>query len=168
MSFKIPKGNQNPEINRQKNKQQSAKHYTENQLFFTQLKYLFEIFTLVSEKNIKYEHLILASLILVACMQMVVVVLVQYILISISTDFESYCMIVSNFDLLIYFRYTFISTYLQVGITINTWKFWNVEGWKSRAWAARIPLKSGWNQEIWKGRRSTLHQWHPRYYPCYT
>lgn len=80
---------------------------------------LFESFTFVSEKNIKYEHLILASLILVACMQMVVVVLVQYILISISTDFESYCMIVSNFDLLIYFRYTFISTYLQVGITIN-------------------------------------------------
>jgi hypothetical protein len=35
--------------------------------FFPQLKSLFEIFTFVSEKNIKYQYLFLASLILVAC-----------------------------------------------------------------------------------------------------
>ena len=35
--------------------------------FFPQLKSLFEIFTFVSERNIKYHYLFLASLILVAC-----------------------------------------------------------------------------------------------------
>ena len=34
---------------------------------FSQLKSLFEIFTFVSERNIKYQYLIMASLILVAC-----------------------------------------------------------------------------------------------------
>jgi hypothetical protein len=36
-------------------------------LFSPQLKSLFENFTFVSERNIKYQYLILASLILVAC-----------------------------------------------------------------------------------------------------
>jgi hypothetical protein len=36
-------------------------------LFFFQLKSLFEICSFVSERNIKYQYLILASLILVAC-----------------------------------------------------------------------------------------------------
>ena len=36
-------------------------------LVFLQLKSLFEIFSFVSERNIKYQYLILASLILVAC-----------------------------------------------------------------------------------------------------
>jgi hypothetical protein len=35
--------------------------------FSFQLKYLFEIFTFVSERNIKYQYLILTSLILIAC-----------------------------------------------------------------------------------------------------
>jgi hypothetical protein len=35
--------------------------------FSFQLKFLFEIFTFVSERNIKYQYLILASLILIAC-----------------------------------------------------------------------------------------------------
>ena len=47
--------------------------------FFFQLKSLFEIFTFVSEWNIEYQYLILASLILVACYKnCVIVVLVQY------------------------------------------------------------------------------------------
>ena len=47
--------------------------------FFFQLKSLFEIFTFVSEWSIKYQYLILASLILVACNRnSVIVVLVQY------------------------------------------------------------------------------------------
>jgi hypothetical protein len=39
-----------------------------NNLFFSfQLKTLFDIFTFVSERNIKYQYFILASLILIAC-----------------------------------------------------------------------------------------------------
>jgi len=43
-----------------------SKYWKAKYLFF-QLKSLFEIFTFVSERNIKYRYLILASLILVAC-----------------------------------------------------------------------------------------------------
>ena len=46
---------------------------------FFQLKSLFKIFTFVIERNIKYQYLILPSLILVACIEIVLVFLVQYI-----------------------------------------------------------------------------------------
>ena len=45
--------------------------------FPPQLKSLFQIFTFVSERNIKYQYLILASLILVACIGIVLDFLVQ-------------------------------------------------------------------------------------------
>ena len=66
--------------------------------FFFQLKSLFEIFTFVSERSIKYQYLILASLILVACHRSSVshFSTIQLRLINkFNTDFES----VSNFRL---------------------------------------------------------------------
>jgi ABC-type microcin C transport system permease subunit YejE len=46
-------------------------------IFPPQLKSLFEILTSVSERNTEYQYLILASLILVACIRIVLVVLIQ-------------------------------------------------------------------------------------------
>jgi hypothetical protein len=79
---------------------------------FSQLKSLFEIFTFVSEKNIIYQYLILASLILVACyinsvsrFRTIHLRLIN----KFKRDFESYFMSVSNFRLdcllPIYFRF---------------------------------------------------------------
>ena len=81
-------------------------------IFFFQLKSLFEIFTFVSEKNIKYQYLILASLILEACYRNSVsrFSTIQLRLINkFNTDFESYFKSVSNFRLVcllpVYFRF---------------------------------------------------------------
>ena len=79
---------------------------------FSQLKSLFEIFTFVSERNIKYQYLIMASLILVTCYRNSVnrFSTIQLRLINkFNTDFESYFVSVSNFRLVcllhIYFRF---------------------------------------------------------------
>jgi hypothetical protein len=48
-------------------------------ILFSQLKSLFEIFTFVIERNIKYQYLILTSLILVVSIEIVLVFLIQYI-----------------------------------------------------------------------------------------
>ena len=62
-----------------------------------QLKSLFELFTFVSERNIKYQYLIMASLILVACYRNSVSRVSTIQLISCNTDFESYFISVTNF-----------------------------------------------------------------------
>jgi hypothetical protein len=80
--------------------------------FFFQLKYLFEIFTFVSKRNMKYQYLILASLILVACNRNSVshFSTIQLSFINkFNTDFESYFLSVSNVRLVclfpIFFRF---------------------------------------------------------------
>jgi hypothetical protein len=82
-----------------------------------QLKSLFEIFTFVSERNIKYQYLILALLILVACYRNSVsrFSIIQLRLIyRFNTDFESYFMSVTNFRIV-------FTSYRSVYVgTVNT------------------------------------------------
>jgi hypothetical protein len=83
-------------------------------LFFFPIK----IFTFVSERNIKYQYLILASLILVACYRSSVsrFSTIQLRLINrFNTDFKSYFMSVTNFRiacLLPIVAYTYILSFL--------------------------------------------------------
>ena len=111
----------------------SAKHCTEISklsnlkteddffFFFFQLKSLLEIFTFVIERNIKYQYLILASLILVACIEIVLVFLVQYIQDRSINSIRilTYFMIVSNFGLFIYFRYI-------ISFWPTCWEIWKI------------------------------------------
>ena len=68
-------------------------------IFFFQLKSLFEIFTFVSKRNIKYQYLILALLILVTCHRNSVSrfsTIQLRVINKFNTDFESYFMSGSN------------------------------------------------------------------------
>jgi hypothetical protein len=94
--------------------------------FFFQLKSLFEIFTFVSEWSIKYQYLILTSLILVACYRNSFSRFgsIQLRLINkFNSDFESYFMSVSNFRLVcllpIYFYFTEINIDNGVANTVK-------------------------------------------------
>ena len=94
--------------------------------FFFQLKSLFEIFTFVSEWSIKYQYLVLASLILVACNRNSFSRFgsIQLRLINkFNSDFESYFMSVSNFSLVcllpIYFYFTEINIDNGVANTVK-------------------------------------------------